>query len=129
MSKKIFKKASLIALLAVLIAVVGLSAAPVKADDTFEIYVRHNINGRSLGLDKALPVDVYVNGANAFSLDFKDAVSTSLPAGNYQFEVKLAGTGTTIMSFGPADIPAGVDVRVLATLSGEKTPTLKVNVK
>lgn len=123
------KKISLIGILVVLLAVVGLSAAPVKADDTFDIYVRHNINGRSLGLVKALPVDVYVNGTNAFSLNFKDAVSTSLPAGVYTFEVNLSGTSTTVMSFGPADIPAGAEVRVLATLSADKTPTLKVNVK
>lgn len=127
MSKEIIKKVSLIGILAVLLAVVGLSAAPVKADDTFDIYVRHNINGRSLGLEKALPVDVYVNGANAFPLEFKDSISTSLTAGEYLFEVKY--DGNTIMSFDAGSIPAGVEVRVLATLSADKTPVLKVNVK
>jgi hypothetical protein len=76
-----------------------------------------------------LPVDVYVNGDYAFSFEFSDSVSTSLPAGNYFIEVKLAGTDTVVMSLGPTDIPAGVDVTIRATLSAEKTPMLKVWVK
>ena len=34
-------------------------------DGTFDVTVRHSINGRSLGLPKALPVNVYINGALA----------------------------------------------------------------
>jgi hypothetical protein len=130
MSKIDFKKLSIVGILAAMVLVVIFSAAPAKAaDNTFDIYVKHNINGRSLGLEKDLPVDVYINGDKAFTFEFKDAVSTSLPAGNYTFTVKLAGTDTTVMSFGPADIPAGVDVNVKAKLSADKTPILKVKVK
>lgn len=122
-----------------LIAAVGLAAVlsivllfnvqTASANDSFDITVKHGINGTSLGLDKDLPVDVYVNGDKAFTFSFKDIVSTSLPAGEYTIMVKLAGTETVVMSLGPVDIPAGADVGIRAKLSAEKTPTLKVQVK
>ena len=122
-----------------LIAAVGLAAVlslvllfnvqTASANDSFDITVKHGINGTSLGLDKDLPVDVYVNGDKAFTFSFKDIVSTSLPAGEYTILVKLAGTETVVMSLGPVDIPAGADVGIRAKLSAEKTPTLKVQVK
>lgn len=130
MSQISLKKLSVVGILAALLMVVVFSAAPAQASDNmFDIYVKHNINGRSLGLEKDLPVDVYVNGSKAFTFEFKDDFSASLPAGEYTFMVKLAGTDTTVMSFGPADIPAGVDVDVKAKLSANKTPILKVKVK
>ena len=130
MSQTNIKKISIIGILAALLVAVIFSAVPAKAaDDTFDIYVRHNINGRSLGLEKELPVDVYVNGNYAFTFEFKQDFTAPLPAGEYTFEVKLAGTDTTVMSFGPAEIPAGVDVNVKAKLSADKTPVLKVKVK
>jgi hypothetical protein len=130
MSQISLKKLSIVGILAALLMVVVFSAAPAQASDNmFDIYVKHNINGRSLGLEKDLPVDVYVNGSKAFTFEFKDDFSASLPAGEYTFMVKLAGTDTTVMSFGPADIPAGVDVDVKAKLSANKTPILKVKVK
>ena len=126
---KFFKFSLLVTVLAVAFAF-GFSATPAQAgSDTFDIFVKHNINGRSLGLEKALPVDVYLNGGYAFTFNFGESVSTSLPAGNYFIEVKLAGTNTTVMTLGPADIPAGADVTVRATLSGGKTPVLKANIK
>ena len=122
-----------------LIAAVGLAAVlsivllfnvqTASANDSFDITVKHGINGTSLGLDKDLPVDVYVNGDKAFTFSFKDIVSTSLPAGEYTIMVKLAGTETVVMSLGPVEIPAGADVGIRAKLSAEKTPTLKVQVK
>lgn len=122
-----------------LIAAVGLAAVlsivllfnvqTASANDSFDISVKHGINGTSLGLDKDLPVDVYVNGDKAFTFSFKDIVSTSLPAGEYTIMVKLAGTETVVMSLGPVEIPAGADVGIRAKLSAEKTPTLKVQVK
>ena len=130
MSQTNIKKISIIGILAALLVAVIFSAVPAKAaDDTFDIYVKHNINGRSLGLEKELPVDVYVNGNYAFTFEFKQDFTAPLPAGEYKFEVKLAGTDTTVMSFGPAEIPAGVDVNVKAKLSADKTPVLKVKVK
>jgi hypothetical protein len=130
MSQTNIKKISIIGMLAALLVAVIFSAVPAKAaDNTFDIYVKHNINGRSLGLEKELPVDVYVNGNYAFTFEFKQDFTAPLPAGEYTFEVKLAGTDTTVMSFGPAEIPAGVDVNVKAKLSADKTPVLKVKVK
>ena len=126
---KFFKLSLLVTVLAVAFAF-GFSATPAQAgSDTFDIFVKHNINGRSLGLEKALPVDVYVNGGKAFTFSFGESFSASLPAGNYFIEVKLAGTDTTVMSLGPADIPAGADVNIKAKLGAGKTPVLKLKVK
>ena len=121
---------ALVAIAASLALVMVLGVQSASADEgTFDLTVRHGINGRSLGLDKDLPVDVYVNGGKAFTFSFKDIVSTSLPAGEYTIMVKIAGTNTTVMSLGPTDIPAGVDVDIKAKLSANKIPTLKVKVK
>jgi len=126
---KFFKLSLLVTVLAVALAF-AFSATPAQASsDNFDIFVKHNINGRSLGLEKALPVDVYLNGGYAFTFSFGESISTSLPAGNYFIEVKLAGTNTTVMTLGPADIPAGADVTIRATLSGGKTPVLQANIK
>ena len=125
-----FTKFSMFGVLVVMILTLLISAAPAKAaENTFGIYVKHDINGRSLGLDKALPVDVYVNGGKAFTFEFGDSFSADLPAGIYTIDVKLAGTDTTVMSLGPVEIPADVDVTIKAQLSANKTPTLHVNVK
>jgi hypothetical protein len=123
-------KLSLIGTLFVLVFSLAISFAPAKAmEDTFNIFVKHDINGRSLGLDKDLPVDVYVNGGKAFTFEFGDSFSAALPAGTYFIEVKLADTDKLVMSLGPTEIPAGVDVTIKAQLGADKTPTLRVNVK
>ena len=120
----------LVALAAVLAMVMVISVQPADASDgKFDLTVKHGINGRSLGLDKDLPVDVYVNGGKAFTFGFKDVVNTQLDAGTYTIMVKLAGTDTTVMSLEPTYIPEGVDVNIRAKLSADKTPTLKVKVK
>ena len=126
---RFFKLSIFVSVLAIAFAF-AFSATPAQAsDDTFDIYVKHNINGRSLGLEKALPVDVYINGGYAFTFSFGESFSASLPAGNYSIDVNLAGTNTTVMSLPATDIPADVDVNIKAKLSGEKTPVLKVKVK
>ena len=131
MAKMSMNRYWIIAVLLGLVMALGIVVAPASAqNDEFDISIYHGINGRSLGLTKDLPVDVYVNGGLAIpGLEFKDKVETQLEAGEYTFVVKLAGTNTTVMSFGPADIPAGADVNVHAKLGAEKTPTLKVRVK
>jgi hypothetical protein len=127
----------------ILAVVIGLVVpltlvAPTASADghEFNLSLYHGINGRSLGLDKNLPVDVYVNtmpgqGAPAIEdFTFKTRIDgLKLPEGNYTFYVTLADQTTPIMSFGPADIDAGSDVSVHAKLSAGKTPTLKVKVK
>jgi hypothetical protein len=123
----------IVAVLFGLVMSVALVVPTASADShVFNISIYHGINGRSLGLDKDLPVDIYVNNALPEFLkgvEFKDRLETQLLSGTYTFDVKLAGTDTTVMSFGPAEIPAGVDVSVHAKLGADKTPTLKVNVK
>jgi hypothetical protein len=127
---KFFKLSILASILAIAI-VFAFSPSPALAagHKNFDLYVKHNINGRSLGLDKELPVDVYVNGGKAFSFEFGESFSAELPAGEYFIQVKLAGTDTVVMSLGPVEIPAGVDVAIRATLGAQKTPTLRVVVK
>ena len=125
--KKLFKISVILSVFAIAVAFSSTSAQ--AQEETFDITVKHNINGVALGTDKDLPVDVYVNGGLAFTFVFGETVETALPAGNYEFVVKLAGTDTEGMSFGPADIPADVDVSLKAQLSGGKTPVLKVKVK
>jgi hypothetical protein len=121
---------ALLALAVVLTISLIFSILPASANEGyFDLEVRHGINGTSIGLDKDLPVDVYVNGDYAFTFSFKDRISTSLPAGTYTIMVKLADTETTVMSLGPAEFPGGVDVDIKAKLSANKTPVLKVKVK
>ena len=124
--KKFFKFSIMLSVFAIAIA---FNATTAQAQGDFDITVKHNINGISLGLDKDLPVDVYVNGGKAFTFSFGDIFEASLPADNYEIVVKLAGTDVEVMTLGPVDIPAGVDVMIKAQLSGGKTPVLKVKVK
>ena len=123
----------ILAVLFGLVASLTLVVPTVSADShtMFDISIYHGINGRSLGLDKELPVDVYVNGELAIpGLEFKDKIETQLPGGEeYTFMVKLAGTDTTIMTLDAGTIPAGADVSVHAKLSAKKMPELKAMVK
>lgn len=123
---------ALIALAAVMALVMVFSVQSASADNgSFDITVRHGINGRSLGLEKDLPVNVYVNGALTIpDFMFGESISTSLEAGTYTITVTLAdGTPLPSMDLGPVDISAGADVDIKAKLSANKTPILKVKVK
>lgn len=130
---KFFKLALLTSILAIAI-VFAFSPSPAQAagHPTFDLYVKHNINGRSLGLDKALPVDVYANGEYVTRLSFGESFSDEFPADTYLIEVRLADEpedSDALMTLGPVEIPAGVDVAIRATLGAQKTPTLRVLVK
>ena len=96
--------------------------------NTFKATVRHSINGRSLGLPKALPVNVFINGALAIpGFEFGDKIVTDLPAGNYTITVELLdGTPLSSMTVGPVDVPAGADLIFNAKLSADKTPSILV---
>jgi CRISPR/Cas system-associated exonuclease Cas4 (RecB family) len=128
-----FFKISIVASLIAIAIVLAFNPTPAQAagHQTFDLYVKHNINGRSLGLEKELPVDVYVNGGKVFTFSFGESRSfvDLLKPGEYFIEVKLADTDIVVMSLGPTDIPAGVSVTIRATLGAQKTPTLRVNVK
>jgi hypothetical protein len=95
--------------------------------NTFDVTVRHSINGRSLGLPKALPVNVFINGALAIpGFEFGDKVVTSLPAGNYTITVELLdGTPLPSMTVGPVDVPAGADLIFNAKLQAG-IPSIRV---
>ena len=123
---------------AILAAVAALAMtvfvpAAVAEEDTFDLTVNHKINGVPLGLDRALPVDVYVNDVLTIpNFEFGDTVETSLPGGTYSVKVNLAGTDTTVLSLGATEIPAGVDVTITAKRTGAPTLDgigLKVKVK
>jgi len=96
------------------------------SDGTFSVKVRHSIDGRRLGLAKALPVNVYINGALVIpGFEFGDSVSTSLRAGTYTIAVTLAdGTPLPSMNLGPVELPADADVIINAKLTADKTPIL-----
>ena len=101
------------------------------SDGTFDVKVRHSIDGRSLGLKKALPVNVYINDELAIpDFRFGDSVSTSLRAGTYTIAVTLVdGTPLPSMNLGPVDLPADADVTINAKLTADKTPILFAQVK
>ena len=116
--------------MAAIALVAVLTGSQASAEETFKITIIHNINGKSLGLEKELPVDIYVNGQKAFGdVQFKQTLETMLEAGNYTFEVKLAGTSTTVMSFGPAEVPADAYVTARARLGQGGAPYLDVSVR
>lgn len=123
------------ALVALLAGAFAFAVPEAKASDgTFNISVYHGINGRSLDLDKELPVIamVYKDGepfAN-IPLEFKERFTADLPAGTYEIMVEAVGVGPIpSMSLGPVEIPADVDVRIQAQLGAGKTPILNARVK
>ena len=112
-----------------LLAMATLAPAAIAADEgNFDITVKHRINGIPLGLDRELPVDVYVNGGKAFTFELSDTVKTQLRAGDYFIQVKLAGTDTTVLELQTGDVPAGVDVEIIAKRTGPGIG-LKVSVR
>ena len=110
-------------------------AAPALASDTFNVSVYHGINGRSLGLEKELPVNVFVykDGAHLATIEdfrFKDRFEAPLPAGEYLIMVELTdGTPLPTMTLGPVEIPAGAEVSIHAKLGAGKAPILKAMVR
>lgn len=110
----------------------GVASEPaMPSDGTFDVTVRHSINGTSLGLPSALPVNVYINGNLAISgFEYGDKIETSLRAGTYTITVTLAdGTPLPSMTLGPVDIEAGSDLIINAKLTADKTPILFVRAK
>jgi len=101
------------------------------SDGTFDVRVRHSIDGRTLGLGKALPVNVYINGNLAIpEFMYGDVVDTSLRAGTYTITVSLPdGTPLPSMTLGPVDLPADADVIINAKLTGDQIPILFATVK
>jgi len=102
----------------------GVESEPeIVSDGPFDVTVRHSINGTSLGLPKALPVNVYINGNLAIpGFEFGDKVETSLRAGTYTITVTLEdGTPLPSMTLSNVEIPAGADLIINAKLTADKT--------
>lgn len=121
-----------IVLLAVvaLLAVAAIAPAAVAADEgNFDLTVKHRINGNPLGLERQLPVDVYVDSGLAIE-DFilSDTVKTQLPAGDYYIEVKLTNTKTVVLDLQTGEVPEGANVEIIAKRFGQDIG-LKVKVK
>ncbi len=123
-----------------LVAVIAAAfafAAPraLASDGTFNVSVYHGINGKSLGLSKELPVEAYIyrNGEllATVPLEFRDRLSTNLPAGNYTIKVFSTELGTFVpsMQVGPVDLPEGIQVRLQAQLGAGGAPDLVARVK
>lgn len=102
--------------------VVGVTASALAGSAS--VYVVHGINGGDLGLDQALPVDVYVNGTLAIEdFTFKAVVGPlSLPDGTYDVTIKLANTDVTVIQ---ASVPfsSGENATVIAHLTEGGAPT------
>ena len=129
--KKLFSSRTILtlSLTAALLLVSAFFAPQACAQgNNFNLMVEHGINGKDLDLDKALPVNVYINGALAIAdFQFGESISTELPAGTYEVKVTLLdGTPLPSMDLGPVTIPAGVDVMIKAALNGSDTPVLQV---
>ena len=96
------------------------------------IFVVHGINGKDLGLDESLPVDVEVNGNCAIQrLTFRDIKGPiQLPGGKYDFKVRLANTtpcaGAAVISVPGVMLLPGSNSSVVAHLSAAGTPTASV---
>ena len=58
------------------------------------------------------------------TIELSDTVKKQLPAGEYDIEVKLAGTSTTVLSLLDAEIPEGANVEIIAKRTGKLTADL-----
>jgi hypothetical protein len=128
-SPRIFVSLAITAALLIVSAAFSTDTAA-AAGNTFNLMVEHAINGKDLGLDKDLPVNVFINGNLAIEgFRFGETINTSLPAGTYKVTVALMdGTPLPSMDLGPVTIPAGVDVTIKALLDYEGTPILSASV-
>ena len=88
-SPRIFVSLAITAALLIVSAAFSNDTAA-AAGNTFNLMVEHAINGKDLGLDKDLPVNVFINGNLAIEgFRFGETVNTSLPAGTYKVTVAM----------------------------------------
>ncbi len=125
-----------VALIAILGAGFAFAAPRAQASDgTFNVSVFHGINGKSLGLSRDLPVMAYIyrNGEllATVPLEFRDRVTTNLPAGTYTIKIFSEELGTFVpsMQVGPVALPEGIKVRLNAQLGPGNTPIVVARVK
>ena len=96
-------------------------AGPAQAADTATVSVLHGVPGAT--------VDVYANGKSLLK-NFKPGTLTDpvkLPAGSYDLKVTAAGAGASgkaVIQANDVEVPAGVNVTVVAHLSAAGKPVL-----
>jgi hypothetical protein len=135
MNKIFARRHLLLSVLALTLVFSFTGQAVLAATGTFDVSVAHNINGRSLGLSKDLPVDITIEKDGEFlatipNFKFGDRFSASLPAGEYLITVESLEVGPLpSMTVGPVEIPEGVSLFLNARLSGGKTPIVDVVVR
>jgi hypothetical protein len=123
------------AVLALLVAFAAAAPAVYASTGTFDVTVAHNINGRSLGLSKDLPVNITIEKDGSVltvlsDFRFGDRISTALPAGQYLITVESVEAGPLpSMTVGPVDLPEGLNLFLNARLSAGKTPIVSVTVR
>ena len=125
-----FSKLSIFAIVIAIAVGFAFSISPVQADGHLvDLRVSHRINGRALGLDKELPVDIWVNGEPFLtSVPFGTSARFEVPAGEYEIEIYLAGTTNKVMSLGPVFLEGGSKVDLTATL-GSEGPILRAVIR
>lgn len=133
-----------------LLTAVTLAAAPALAQGSKSkkpvttpstdaaLRVIHGINGADLGLESALPVDVYVAEADACLLqgfEFTEVAGpVALPAGNYTVTISLANESDPCGNSGDPEasisaslvLTAGVDYTAIAHLTAVGEPTVSL---
>lgn len=132
----------MVALAAVMVLAMLLSAQSVLAagHDTYKVSVYHGINGKSLGLSKDLPVNIWImkdrgSGLALFAkvndFTFEERFEAELPAGTYQIMVESVELGVVLdsMTVGPVDIPEEADLRIRANLDVGNIPVLNVRAR
>lgn len=128
----------MVSVAAVMVFAMFLSAQAALAagHDTFKVSVYHGINGKSLGLSKDLPVNIWIEKDGSLytiieGVTFKQRFEAELPAGEYKIMVESVELGAVIdsMTVGPVDIPEDADLRIRAKLSTGKTPVLSVRAR
>ncbi len=97
-------------------------------DGKADLTVMHRIDGEKLGLEKALPVDLCLNGRYAGTLSYGENWSKQIPADAYTIQIFLKAekkcAGDPVLSEGPIKLPPGSKTYAKAGLEG-KTPVLK----
>ena len=97
-----------------------------------DVRVIHGINGKDLGLAKALPVDISVNGSCALKgVTFKQSAKVELGAGDYTIRVFVAtgscsGTPVIQKSVTISQAAEKEAFSLVASLSSKGTPQLAV---
>ena len=130
-STKSWKLAIVVMAIAMLMALLPGVAA---AQEGFDVYVRHGIDGTALGLSQELPViaNVYLNGEllAAIPLEYQDEFRATLPDGEYLITIYSVELETEIesMQVGPVEIGEEVNkVNLYAKLvKGEPDVVVRV---